>query len=94
METSFDERVRRDVREQYDALFVDEYQDISRIQDAIIQGLHGDQGTLFMVGDVKQSIYRFRGAEVEVMAELRRALEREAELQALSYAREEFQSRL
>ena len=58
-----DERVRRDVREQYDALFVDEYQDISRIQDAIIQGLHGEQGSLFMVGDVKQSIYRFRLAD-------------------------------
>lgn len=58
-----DPLVRQEVHSQYDALFVDEYQDISRIQEAIIQGLHGPEATLFMVGDVKQSIYRFRLAE-------------------------------
>ncbi len=55
--------VRREVHQQYDALFVDEYQDISRIQEAIIASLHGPNATLFMVGDVKQSIYRFRLAD-------------------------------
>ena len=58
-----DPLVRQDIGESFDALFVDEYQDISRIQEAIIKGLHGDQSTLFMVGDVKQSIYRFRLAD-------------------------------
>ncbi len=47
----------------YDALFVDEYQDISHIQEAIIRQLHASQNSLFMVGDVKQSIYRFRLAD-------------------------------
>lgn len=47
----------------YKALFVDEYQDISRIQEAIIRRMHGQDSSLFMVGDVKQSIYRFRLAE-------------------------------
>lgn len=47
----------------FDELFVDECQDISAIQDAIIQYLHDDRNRLFMVGDVKQSIYRFRKAE-------------------------------
>ena len=39
---------------------MDECQDISSIQNALIDALAGDGNTLFMVGDVKQSIYRFR----------------------------------
>ncbi len=58
------ERVRRDVAGRYDALFVDEYQDVSGIQEAILNALHeGQENMLFMVGDVKQSIYRFRLAD-------------------------------
>lgn len=45
-----------------DAVFVDEYQDVSALQDALIQQL-STPGRLFLVGDVKQSIYRFRLAE-------------------------------
>ena len=52
----------RDVAESLDAVFVDEYQDISRIQEAIILRIR-EQADLFMVGDVKQSIYRFRLAD-------------------------------
>lgn len=48
-----------------DAVFVDEYQDISRIQEAIIQRLRGD-ASLFMVGDARQSIYRFRLADPDL----------------------------
>ena len=44
-------------------IFVDECQDVSRIQDDIIQALQGPNCSLFMVGDVKQSIYRFRNAD-------------------------------
>ena len=47
----------------YDALFVDEYQDISHIQEALIRRFHDSRNSLFMVGDVKQSIYRFRLAD-------------------------------
>ncbi|MBR6187013.1 MAG: UvrD-helicase domain-containing protein [Clostridia bacterium] len=48
----------------FDALFIDEYQDVSGIQEAIVRALHaGQKNTLFMVGDVKQSIYRFRLAD-------------------------------
>ena len=47
-------------------VLVDEYQDVNLLQEAIIQlvkrGSEAD-GNLFMVGDVKQSIYRFRLAE-------------------------------
>ncbi len=49
---------------QFDFLFVDEYQDISGIQDSIIRALHlPGKNELFLVGDVKQSIYRFRLAD-------------------------------
>jgi len=49
----------------FDAVFVDEYQDVSAIQEAILNGLKRQDGTqfFFYVGDVKQSIYRFRQAE-------------------------------
>ena len=52
-------------REKFKEVMIDEYQDINRVQEAIIQLLKsGDEsdGNLFMVGDVKQSIYRFRQA--------------------------------
>ena len=48
------------VRSRYERIFVDECQDVSSVQDALIQALAGENNTLFMVGDVKQSIYRFR----------------------------------
>lgn len=54
--------VARDMSGQFDSLFVDEYQDISRTQEAIIASIHLGND-LFMVGDVKQSIYRFRLAD-------------------------------
>ena len=43
-------------------VFVDEYQDINAAQDKIIEALSGEgpRANRFLVGDVKQSIYRFR----------------------------------
>ena len=59
-----DPAVRSQTAGKFDALFIDEYQDISGIQEAILQALHQGAGNLlFMVGDVKQSIYRFRLAD-------------------------------
>ena len=57
-----DETVRASVREQYEYVFVDEYQDVSDVQEAILSRAARENG-LFCVGDVKQSIYRFRHAE-------------------------------
>lgn len=54
---------REKLQEEYDHLFVDECQDVSAVQDAIVQAVHGECSCLFMVGDVKQSIYRFRLAD-------------------------------
>lgn len=49
-------------------IFVDEYQDINAVQDAILSALSRpeDQGNRFLVGDVKQSIYRFRLANPKI----------------------------
>lgn len=52
----------RDVGKQFVEIMVDEYQDTNAVQNAIFRAL-ADRGSLFMVGDVKQSIYRFRLAE-------------------------------
>jgi len=48
------------------ALLVDEYQDTNARQRDLVNALNGDAGKLFIVGDGKQSIYRFRGADVGV----------------------------
>ncbi|MCH5288025.1 MAG: helicase-exonuclease AddAB subunit AddA [Christensenellaceae bacterium] len=57
------EHLKRQLQAAYDHIFVDECQDVSAIQDTILQAIHGEDSCLFMVGDVKQSIYRFRLAD-------------------------------
>lgn len=47
-------------------IFVDECQDINRAQDAIIAAVSRKAPNRFLVGDVKQSIYRFRQAEPKI----------------------------
>ncbi len=62
----------REVGSRYKYIFIDEYQDTNRVQDRIFRAI-AETGVRFMVGDIKQSIYRFRGAEPEVFADYRRA---------------------
>lgn len=51
-------------RRQFDEILLDEYQDTNRVQEAIVELIAREEpGNRFMVGDVKQSIYRFRLAE-------------------------------
>ncbi len=56
------------LRRRFQAILVDEYQDTNGVQKELIDLIRAPK-TLFVVGDPKQSIYRFRGAEVEVFAE-------------------------
>ncbi len=59
----------RAVSERFDEIMVDEYQDVSRVQDAIFRAISRDGKNLFLVGDVKQSIYRFRLADPTIFTE-------------------------
>lgn len=59
-------------RQKFDEVLVDEYQDINRLQETIIYWLRrpeANQSNLFMVGDVKQSIYSFRLADPTLFIE-------------------------
>lgn len=51
---------------QFAEVMVDEYQDANEIQDLIFRAVSNDGGRLFVVGDVKQSIYGFRQAMPEI----------------------------
>ncbi len=55
----------KNLSERYQEIMIDEYQDSNEIQEYILGALTGDHAAprMFMVGDVKQSIYKFRQAE-------------------------------
>ena len=64
---------RDELLAKYRYIYVDECQDVSGIQDAIIQSLTGPGHQFFMVGDIKQSIYGFRHAEPDLFEQKRRS---------------------
>ena len=65
--------VREELRKRYRYVFLDEAQDVNRFQEELL-GLLVRGDNAFLVGDVKQCIYRFRGAEPELFsARCRRA---------------------
>ena len=70
--------VRAALRARYRYVFVDEYQDSSAIQEAIL-GCFAPEDGQFLVGDVKQSIYRFRQAEPGLFLEKAARFDREDE---------------
>jgi ATP-dependent helicase/nuclease subunit A len=58
------------------ALMIDEFQDTSPLQKNILWMIAPASQELFIIGDAKQSIYRFRGADVRVFENARREVER------------------
>ncbi len=62
------EEVAAELREQFREVLVDEYQDTNDIQEAIFRALRQPGDPAFFVGDIKQSIYRFRLAEPALFA--------------------------
>ena len=61
------EDVLKDFKNKYEEILIDEYQDSNLIQETILNKIA--KGNIFMVGDVKQSIYKFRQARPELFLE-------------------------
>ncbi len=61
------EEIRKEISDQFDYIMIDEYQDTNDIQETVISAI--SKNNVYMVGDVKQSIYRFRGADCHIFQE-------------------------
>ena len=64
-------RVASEMRKEFDCVLIDEYQDTNPLQERILSLVASQEpcGNRFMVGDLKQSIYRFRLAEPRIFLE-------------------------
>jgi ATP-dependent exoDNAse (exonuclease V) beta subunit len=68
-------KFRKSMKLDFKKVIIDEYQDVSLAQKNIFEVLcSGDLSRLFCVGDPKQSIYSFRGSEVEVFNDAKKEL--------------------
>lgn len=63
-----DPEAREEIRSRYDYVCIDEYQDTNYVQEHILSAIGRDDNT-FMVGDPKQSIYRFRLTEIGIFVD-------------------------
>lgn len=59
-------------QDKFDEILVDEYQDTNRIQYHLVHELSKEKGNIIVVGDVDQSIYGWRGAEIRNILEFQR----------------------
>ena len=85
--------VRAWFQERFRFLVIDEFQDTDPLQVEVARLLAGDRpGALVVVGDAKQSIYRFRRAEVRLFRELVREAERTGRTRVL-HLTQNFRSR-
>ncbi len=62
-----EERVAQQIREQYRFFVVDEFQDVSPLQNQLLDSWLGDRRDLCVVGDASQTIYTFAGARSEYL---------------------------
>ncbi len=62
------------LQDKYKEIFIDEYQDTNQAQNIIFEAISRDCTNLYCVGDVKQSIYKFRLANPELFMKLRKRL--------------------
>ncbi len=64
------------LRERYSEIMIDEYQDCNQTQETLFSYINrqidGNSSNMFMVGDIKQSIYRFRLADPDIFGEKNR----------------------
>lgn len=85
------ENARKEIVNKFDFVFVDEYQDTNLVQEAIITKII-KENNLFTVGDVKQSIYRFRQAEPEVFINRLERYEKENDINEIIYMNTNFRT--
>ncbi len=86
-----DEKVAKAVSRRFEHIFVDEYQDISPLQEAVLSRVH-QNNSLFMVGDVKQSIYRFRNADPTLFIQKSQSFKEDETLGQLVHLGKNFRS--
>lgn len=71
-ETRESTKTALELQKNYEEIMIDEYQDSNYVQETILKAVSGEaknRNNMFMVGDVKQSIYRFRMARPELFME-------------------------
>lgn len=73
LELLSDESVKNEINSSFKYVFVDEYQDVNPVQEEIISSFSGET---FLVGDVKQAIYGFRGSKSVFFSEKFKGFER------------------
>lgn len=78
-----DDKVRRNYRQRFTGVFVDEFQDTNPLQVAIIE-LMAEKRALRYVGDPKQSVYGWRFAEPETIRQRREEFETSGRVETLS----------
>lgn len=74
----------KEFQEHFDEIMIDEYQDSNLVQEIIMRTISGEsqgKNNLFMVGDVKQSIYRFRLARPQLFMEKYKSYSKEESVQ-------------
>ena len=64
-----DKNIASELRESFDEILIDEFQDNNRLQYSIFKTLSKDEQNLFIIGDVKQSIYGFQNADPDIFIE-------------------------
>ena len=67
--------IAKNVAGQFDAIYIDEYQDVNSLQNRIFEAISRPDNR-FMVGDIKQSIYGFRSACPEIFANMKASFPR------------------
>lgn len=84
----------KNLQKNFYEILIDEYQDTSDLQNAIFELLSDGGKNLFMVGDVKQSIYKFRYAKPELFIAKSHIYEKDGENAELIRLSENFRSRV
>lgn len=65
-----------EISNRYDAVIVDEFQDVNDVQDLIFKCVSKEENNIFVVGDVKQSIYGFRQAKPQIFIDRKDSYEK------------------